>query len=204
MNQTNYIERANQLLVRVKVLLSQTDWTLISDTNNIRLESKTFPNICAVDCFRTSGVINSTPQILCKEVWNETEGSIKKKDPDITEYKIVDQGDNWKVYYQVNKMSWPLWSRKACCAQVKIQEGEDYWILIFSVDHEKVPLENETYVRPIVHGSIYKFELFNGKTKVSKLSHIDPSGYIPASVVSMYASKLTKTISDWMAVYKSV
>lgn len=196
-----YEIKARELLLQVKKLLSQTDWTLISTTNGVKLESKPFPSICAVDCFRSNGYVEQNPEFLYNEVWNENEKTLKEKDPDIVEWKVVEQGNNYRVHSQVNAMPWPLWSREACCAQVKIEEPGCYWILTFSVEHPKVPLKPDTYVRPIVHMSVYGFEREGLGTRVYKIGHIDPSGYIPASVVNLYASKLITPILDWKAKY---
>ncbi|QKF93495.1 lipid-binding START domain-containing protein [Fadolivirus algeromassiliense] len=196
-----YETHATKLLTRVKQLLSETDWTLVSNTNDVILENKSFPEICAIDCFRANGFVNHQPEDLWNEIWNENERSLKAKDPDISEWKVVELGENYKVYTQVNRMPWPLWFRHACCAQVRMQEDNCYWILIFSVDHEKAPLDTTMYVRPIVHMSVYKFENEGTGSRVSKIGHIDPSGNIPAYVVNMYASKLTKPLLDWKAKY---
>lgn len=192
-----YQIKAYELLIKTKQLLTQTDWNLISVTNGITLESKSFPDICAVDCFRSNGYVNQKPEFLCNEIWNENEKILKEKDPDIVEWKMVESGENYKVFSQVNQMPWPLWSRQACCVQVKIKENDCYWILAFSVEHAKVPQRPDTFVRPIIHMSTYKFENEGNGTRVYRIGHIDPSGYIPVSVVNMYASKLTTQIIEW-------
>jgi hypothetical protein len=38
-------------------------------------------------------------------------------------------------------------------------------------------------------------------THVTKIGLIDPSGYVPVSVVNMYAGKLAKPIHDWQCKY---
>jgi hypothetical protein len=92
-----YENQATKLLTHVKQLLSETDWIIVSNTNNVLLESKSFPEICAIDCFRANGFVNHQPENLWNEVWNENEKSLKSKDPDITEWKIIEQRDNYHL-----------------------------------------------------------------------------------------------------------
>jgi hypothetical protein len=152
---TSYLTHAEWLKSQAKEFLAQNDWIMVSEINDVKLESKPFPEICPTDCFRASGFVNVAPDVLWNEIWNDDEESNKRKDIDIVEWKLIERDTNYKVFSQINKMPWPLWSREACCALVKIKEENTYWSLIFSINHDKVPLKDDTYVRPIVHMSVY-------------------------------------------------
>ena len=197
MSENEYTAKAMKLLNRVKSLVNCTDWELVSDTDGIKLESKEYPDICPILCYRVNGMVPKSTEELIDMVWNVTEKSNKEEDPDILEWKIVESGDNWRVCSQINKMQWPLWSREVVFSQVKIIEPNTSWLLSFSVDHDKQPEDDTKYVRAVVHMNVFRFEKVGNNTRVWKFSHIDPSGYIPVAVINLYASKLIQVIKKW-------
>ena len=197
MSQNPYAKQAHKIMGHASILLSQTDWNLISDNNGVMLESKSFPEICPVSCFRADAIIENNSEFLSNCIWNQTEEDVKNKDTDVLSWEILDEGPDWKVFRQINRMPWPIWSREVVCAQVKVQKEDTTWIVMFSVNHQAAPRQDNQYVRAVIHQSIYKFIKEDNKTHVWKLSHIDPSGNIPAFVIDLYANKLAQVLYDW-------
>ena len=197
MTSYNYINKANELILLAKKYIQEKDWTLISNKNDIRLEKKAFPNICPIDCFRATTLVSTDPEILWNYNWNENENQIKERDPDVQYWKIIEVEQNYKVFTQLNKMKWPLWSREIVCAKFKIKDKNEYYIINFSIEHPEIQRKDselKKYVRANVHISFYGFWKENDKTRVWQISHIDPEGMIPNSVVNMYADRLIKQL----------
>ena len=192
-----YQDKCTETLLKAKILLRENDWNFISNNNNILLESKVFPDICAVPCFRTTTTVNKTIDYLMNSLWNETEEDRKKEDPDIIAWSCIQSEPTFRVCTQINKMQWPLWSRETVYVQMKVIENDASWFITFSIDHDAVPLKPTLYVRALIHLSIYKFSIENGQTRVHRMSHIDPSGNIPSSIITLYAGKLCKPLIEW-------
>lgn len=204
---TDYKTKCLQVLERAKTLLFETDWTPQSNNNDILLESKNFPEVCPVACFRATTLVDKSIDYLMDQLVNETEESRKLEDPDIVSWNLVESSNHsdlstlkpngYRVCTQINKMQWPLWSRETVYAQMKVIEDDASWFVNFSVNHESVPLQENQYVRAIIYLSVYKFSKEGDKTRVHRISHIDPSGNIPSSVVTLYSGKLTQPLEQW-------
>jgi hypothetical protein len=197
-----YEQKAFDILSKAKTLMNQSDWTTVSNENNVLLQKKDFPEVCSTSCFRVSTHIKKPMNGLVDNIRLSTEETEKQDDPDVLEWSVIETGSNYRVIRQVNKMQWPIWNREVLYVENYLREAEDtISIVAYSIDHNLVPVQSNQYVRPILHMSVYRFlECTDGKTThVTKITHMDPGGYIPASVVNMYADRMANTINKWKA-----
>ena len=193
-----YLQKANKILGNSKHKLVEKNWNIISNKNNIILESKEYPKICSVPCYRLNSIINKSQGDLLNKIWFTNEKKMMKEDSDIIEWKILESGNNWRICRQINKSTWPVWERETVFAQVLIYDNDNIWIVAFSVDHPKAPLQDNKYVRVIVHTSVYGIiKSTNQSSYVWKLSQIDPGGSINASMVDIYSNKLIDIVENW-------
>jgi len=193
-----YLQKANKLLELSKQRLIEKNWNIVTNNNNIILESKEYPKTCSIPCYRVNSIINKTQEDLLKKIWFTNEKKMKKEDSDIVEWKILESGNNWRICRQVNQSTWPVWERETVFAQVLIYDNDNIWIVAFSVDHPKAPLQSDKYVRAIVHTSVYGIIKCNSQTSyIWKLSQVDPGGSINTSMVNIYSSKLVDIVENW-------
>lgn len=194
MTDNKYLSHALTLINNAKKLIAEQDWTQVSHSDDITLECKDFPDVCDVHCYRANSITDKTPEELANKVWNITEQTQKADDQDIIEWKVVDGGSNWRVFAQLNKLPFPMWPRQTLCCQMILQEGGTYWIVSYSIDHDKVPKQEDKYVRTKVVMLINKFERVGNKTHIWRLSQVDPSGNIPKSVLNLYSGKIVTAV----------
>jgi len=198
MSDNKYLSHALTLINKAKTLIAEQDWTQVSHSDDITLDCKDFPDVCDVHCYRANSITDKTPEQLANQVWNVTEQTQKTDDHDIMEWKVVEGGNNWRVFAQLNKLPWPLFPRQTLCAQMVLQEEEAsndiYWTVSYSIDHDKVSKQEDKYVRTKVVMLINKFEKVGNKTHIWRLSQVDPSGNIPKSVLNLYSSKIVTAV----------
>lgn len=183
-------------ITSVKQLLIQNDWTFISNNNDILLESKKFDN-SPVSCFRASCIINSSASNLFNHIKSLNETDWKKLDNDITEWKILEQTNEYRTIAQVNKLPWPLWWRKGVNKLYEIENNGSYYMVGKSVDYNDMNKDASQYVIVNILQNIYAFEYIDtNKTKVYRLLHLDPCGNIPNVVIDASANKLCNLLNE--------
>ena len=190
----SYHTKCTEIITKAQKLLNETDWTFVSNVDDVLLENKYFPDICSVPCFRTTTLVDKSVEYLMDKLWNETEETRLQEDPDIVYWTEVEADKDWRVCNQLNKMQWPFWSRETVYVQVKVVQSDVSWIVTFSVDHDCVPRKDDQYVRATVFLSVYRFSKEGNQTRIHRMSHIDPGGNIPVSIINLYAGKLCKPL----------
>lgn len=195
----DYSESAKQLVQKAKQTFTENDWTLYSEIDGVKIESKLYPE-CPISCFRATGLVNTTPEKLFNVVKSFDEGIWRTYDPDIIKWENLEnvEASDTKIILQINKLPWPLWSRKGVSAITNLQDNDSYWIVGRSVEHPNSPEDPKNYVTAKVHMAIYGFVPENGVTRVWRFFHVDPSGNIPSFVVDANAQKLSTIIKDLM------
>lgn len=195
----NYLEQAKQLLEKAKNTFTENDWIFYSEKDGVKIESKLYPD-CPISCFRASGLVNTTPEKLFEVVKNFNSDHLRVYDPDIIKWEILETIGDTKIIAQINKLPWPLWSRKGVNAVTNLEDKDNnsYWIVGHSVEHPKSPEDPNNYVTAKVHMSIYGIIPENGMTRVWRFFHVDPSGNIPTFVIDANAQKLGTIIHDLM------
>ena len=192
----SYKDHVNDLLKKAKQMIKEKDWKLCSENNGVKLESKLYP-ISPVSCFKASGLVNCKPQDLFNKIKNYESKNWKKYDPDILDWKIIEKKENANVTLQLNGLPWPLWTRRILSENSFIADGDSYWMIGCSVNHEKSPDEPEKYVTVKLYMSVLGFIPEKEKTRVWRIVHLDPAGYIPNVVINANAEKLAKIIHEW-------
>ena len=199
MNSSSKLEKN---LTLAKSTIRETDWKLISNNDDIILESKEYPDVCSVPRFRVTGTVNGSAENLWNRVWSYTEVELKQQDPDIVFYNVIEQTENFRVYHQINKLPFPLYKREFVVAHHKIIDGNIHWIISYSIEHEKVPYNPQQYVRGIIHLAIQGFiPIDHERTQVIRIIQVDPCGNIPTVLVNMNAHKLIKGITNLKKLY---
>ena len=187
----------------LKQLISDNNWETVLNSNGITTEKRMLPQ-SDIACFRSYGLINADRDDLVEFVWNtyNTKESVCYFDPDVTDYRIIkDMDDRTRLCCQINTLPWPLWQRESVYLQRLDHEQTTSYIIMYSVESNAAPIQEDKYVRTNINISAYAFESQGLSTMVYRIAHIDPSGKIPVSLVNSYANKSTTMIKHLMSVY---
>jgi hypothetical protein len=189
--QNKYQVTASNVLRQAQDYLTQQDWTHLStNKHGTILKKKDFPSVSPISCFMIHSTINKPAAELVSKIWDVNETIVKKGDHEITSWRAVESGPNWKVCHQTNSAPWPIWPRELAFAQVKIVDDRTTWLVAFSVGHPDVPRRDKEFVRAHIFMSIWGFTaLDKNKTQVCRIAHVEPKGLIPAFIVDATVNK---------------
>ena len=191
-------EQARKLLIEVKKDLILTDWKPYKNDGIVTMEYKYHPDVCDLARYLISTTIKKPINTLVDYVWDATLESMQKDDPSVKELEILEIGANYKVRRIVHGMSWPVWDRETVFNQVKYHEGNNIWLIGYSIDHHRAKLTPSKNVRTNLHLSVYKYTaLDENTTSIQRVAQIDPSGNIPHFIVESVAGKAMKTFKSW-------
>ena len=96
-------------------------------------------------------------------------------------------------------MPQPIWPRHIVFAQTKFNDVTDtIYLVAHSVDHPKVSREDATHARGTVYMSVYSYkDNHDGTTSIRKITHINPNGYIPVTLINMYVGNMIDMFNRW-------
>ena len=185
------MELLEDKLAYLGVLFDSDGWRNAGIQGDIVSETLPVPG-SSINCFRSSARIKATAADIVDYVWHTYDSRELMEDDEILEYEIVENiTPNARVCRQVNKLPWPLWPRETVYIQHRFEHEGVVYILAYSVDHPKAPLQPTKYVRSISRVSGYVLMPSTDGTLVYRIAHVDPAGYIPASIVNSCATKTT-------------
>eukprot|EP01088_Endostelium_zonatum_P002996 TRINITY_DN1395_c0_g1_i1.p1 TRINITY_DN1395_c0_g1~~TRINITY_DN1395_c0_g1_i1.p1 ORF type:complete len:207 (-),score=47.14 TRINITY_DN1395_c0_g1_i1:65-685(-) len=172
-------------------------WSVVNDKDGAVLDSKQIAG-SDINAFRVKGNVRASPEKLIDLVWSWGESDWKKWASDIESWQVLETpNENTRIIHQVNKLSWPLWSRDVVflCSRQSLDNGAKLLVLK-SVENSKAPPQKDKYVRANILTSFFLFEpIEGGHSKVTRVLHVDPAGNIPTSVVNASA-KATHGVID--------
>ena len=185
-------------------LMNDDDWELFKTETGVLTERKFIRN-SDIACFRSSGFVYASPEDLLNyvsQIYDSFE-SIKQYDNDVTHYEVVVDKltDDSRLCYQVNSLSWPIWSRDVLYVQMMKKVDDSYWLVMYSVESPIRPIQADKYVRAVINISAYGFTPENDGCRVCRIAHIDPQGSIPVSVINSYADKTSNVIKRLQQIY---
>lgn len=193
-----------------KIINDTTDWETVNEANGITSQRKMMSG-SNIACFKSFGLVNAGAEKLKSFVWNvyDNELSMKKYDPEMLRYQIIEDlsvspnsGELARLCYQINKLPWPLWSRDLVYLQRSFDTPDGSFILMYSVESNATPRQDDKYVRANINISAYGFTQVDvNRCMVYRIAHIDPAGLIPTNVINSYASKTTKMIEQLKNIY---
>eukprot|EP01120_Amphizonella_sp_Union-15-10_P006088 TRINITY_DN1900_c0_g1_i1.p1 TRINITY_DN1900_c0_g1~~TRINITY_DN1900_c0_g1_i1.p1 ORF type:complete len:236 (-),score=50.51 TRINITY_DN1900_c0_g1_i1:44-664(-) len=180
------------------LVLENSGWTEKFKDGTTVGSSKAFPP-SPIECYRVSGIVNASPSRLADIIWSRTKEDWQIVDDAVVEWEIKQQiDDNTRIVYQVNKLTWPLWSRDLVYVQSRAVQGDTHVIAAKSIQYEPIPEYKDKYVRAELNVSAFVFAPGpeDGKTLASRIIHVDPAGSIPTAVVNATAKKVFKFIDS--------
>lgn len=185
-----YLKSGNLVLERFKTLFAESGWTQVSKNSKGTILLKKDIPTSSIPCYHLETTLNHKATDLASKIWDVNEEIVKKYDGDISYWKEIEKGENWKVCHQTTSAPWPVWPRELAFSQVKIIDKNTIWLVAFSVDHESVPLRDKEYVRANILMSIWGFtEVSPDMTKVQRIVHVEPKGSIPVWLINATVSK---------------
>lgn len=191
-------EHATKLLKIAKADFDSDDWTSYQSKGDIQMWYKYCPDVCNLARYKIKTTIKKPIQTVVGYVWDATFESMNKEDPSLIGFEILETGKNHKVRRFLHELKWPVWNRETVFNQVKHQEGDDIYLIGYSVKHNKAPLKSDENVRTKVHLSVYKYtKVDNNTTLVQRVAQIDPCGAIPHWMVEAKAGKAMETFARW-------
>ena len=164
-------------------------WKVDIDKDGAVLESRAVTG-SALNAYRVKGVVNATPQKCIDLLWGWGEADWKKWSPDIESWQVLETpSESTRIIHQVNKLTWPLWSRDVVILMTKQKLDNGAEVLILkSVENSKAPPQTDKYVRAQIITSFFLFEpVEGGKSQVTRALHVDPAGNIPTAVINASA-----------------
>ncbi|CAH6421660.1 START domain-containing protein [uncultured virus] len=189
------MELLEEKLGHLGTLFDADGWRNAGVTGSIISETLDVPG-SSINCFRSSVRITATAADIVDYVWRTYDSRELMEDDEILEYEIVETvTPNARVCRQVNKLPWPLWPRETVFMQHRFEHEGVVYILAYSTDHSKAPLQPAKYVRSISRVSGYVLMPSVDGTLVYRIAHVDPAGMIPASIVNSCATKTTAVLS---------
>jgi len=194
------MEQLEEKLILMESLLDDDNWEIIGQTDDIITQKKFIPDI-NIACFKSTGIINAYPSELMAFVWNicKNEQNMKRNDGDILKYQIIKNLDSdTRICHQINKLPWPFWNRDVVYLQMRIHDDSRSAIIMYSIDYECIPEQNDKSVRAKINILSYVFEPCTRGCKVSLIVHVDPGGNIPAGIVNSYTGKTYNMIKKMM------
>jgi len=185
-------------------LNTDENWNTVNETDNILTQKKILSSN-DVACFKSSGFVNTTMNTLLKFIWNiyDNYNNIKQYDPDISKFDIIENlSENTRICYQVNNLSWPCSPREFIYLQTKIIMNNECYILMYSVDSIKYnQLRDEENVKAYIIVSGFCIKERKTGCEIHRITHIDPAGSIPLSIVNNNANKTKNVIKKIMEIY---
>eukprot|EP01087_Luapelamoeba_hula_P001260 TRINITY_DN10_c0_g1_i1.p1 TRINITY_DN10_c0_g1~~TRINITY_DN10_c0_g1_i1.p1 ORF type:complete len:206 (-),score=36.84 TRINITY_DN10_c0_g1_i1:52-669(-) len=193
-----YSAEISAQLAKARALGAETSgWDARKEVGDSKLTTKAQEG-SSFNIIRATGTVRGiTPKALMDKVWAFGKPEWQKWSDDIEEWRVVETVDaNTRVIHQVNKLTWPLWSRDAVLAQSRVTEGDNEYLIMFSVDHEGAPVQEKKYVRATVSTSLFAFEAAGSDTKVTRVVHLDPQGSIPSGLVNARSDAVLEIVQQ--------
>ena len=195
-----YTKHANELLEVAKADFDANDWTEYKSKGNIQMWYKYYPDVCDLARYKIQATIKKPIQTVLGYVWNASFESMNKEDPGLIDFEVLETGQNYKVRRFLHQLKWPVWNRETVFTQVKHEEGNDIYLIGYSVNHGGAPLKQDENVRTKVHLSVYKYtKVDDNTTRLQRVAQVDPCGQIPHWMVEAKAGKAMETFEKWMA-----
>lgn len=194
---SKYIKDAEKVLNKAINLFleDENNWEYITTVEGTKLVKQTISDI---PCYLGSTIINKPIEKLINKVWKIDVNTAMKNDSTMTDCKIIESSNVHRVYSEYHKMTWPVWPRHVVYAQVKVEENNITYIVSYSINHSKVPLDTNNYVRSNVIMSVYEYvPIDKNITSVRRLTQIDPCGTIPKFIVDVFANKQIEKLNSW-------
>eukprot|EP01121_Diplochlamys_sp_Union-15-3_P009955 TRINITY_DN273_c0_g1_i1.p1 TRINITY_DN273_c0_g1~~TRINITY_DN273_c0_g1_i1.p1 ORF type:complete len:205 (+),score=43.29 TRINITY_DN273_c0_g1_i1:70-684(+) len=191
MAEKNHVDTLKEGLEAAKKFGAEVDgWTQSHDANGVIGAWKTITG-SSISCYRATGTVNAPPEKVIDELWGRREAEWKKYDDGIQKWEIKEQIDaNTRIVYQDNKLGFPLSNRDMVMIQGRFHEGDTYYLVFKSIDYSGAPATSDK-VRATVTISAWIFAPAEaGKTKATRILHVDPAGNIPSMVVNSQAKKI--------------
>jgi len=192
-----YLNDAINVLNSAKLYLTQPKWLTIYNKDGTLVHKKDFNDISSISCFILQKNIAKPKMELVNKIWNVDENIVKKNDPEIKLWKKIEEGDYWKVCYQINSTPFPIWNRDLSFVQTQLEENNIIWLVAYSIEHPNIPLQPNNYVRANIIMSIWKFvEIDKNNTEVTRIIHVEPKGNIPAFFINSSIDKHIKLLEN--------
>lgn len=193
-----YITKAYDVLAEAKNRLKNNKWHHVVTKKGTELYKCDMPHICPTPCYLTKTIINQPLNTIVNKLWMINEDGAKENDPSVTDWAEIEKGLNYKVCTQHNKLMWPFWPRHVVFSQVKIEEKDATYLVANSVDHVKAPYDDDNYVRSFIHMSVYEYKAIDdNNTQITRITQVDPRGYIPISIVNLFATNQVDMFNRW-------
>lgn len=181
----NYAGEIDSALERAKEYLLQNDWIIVSNDDDILTEKQQFPDVCSIDCYRVSAIIDKSVEDLVSKIWNITESEYKNYDKSVTQFTVHKSTNEWKLFTLRNDYIWPVKPRETLALQVIKREENNVWLISISIDDINIPC-SDGVIRTKAHVYVTGLEkISDNQTKYSKVALVDPQGSIPSIIINM-------------------
>jgi len=207
-----YYQKAKEILQEAQTLYSELDvllycqtlleyktkWTHVTEKNGVRMYKYPRPDVSPLPCYWIEATYNKPKDELVNKIWLMDEETAKKYDPKISMWKVVENGDDWKVCSQYINMTWPLYPRHIVYAQVKINEYNVTYLVSFSVDRPDVITDIKTHVRSQVNLSVYAYkDNGNNTTTVWRMLQVNPYCDVPTGLMEYFSNSMMNAFLSW-------
>lgn len=186
-NREDYISLGKKLRQLFREWSSKT-WTDIKEEDGIKL-SEFYLDNSSIPVLKITKIFkNVKPERLIDLNFNCTFDQKKSTNPDLIDYKIIDNPDtNRVVAYSQYSAPFGVSNREFLYFQELWQNNGVSMIITQSVNIKKFPF-SPSYVRGIIT-SFYVIDEVAEGTRFSMINHVDPKGWIPGFIINSYKEK---------------
>ncbi len=171
-----------------KPVFAQTEWTLNSEKEGIKVYTKNVPD-SKIKALRVIGIFNATPRQLAALLMDVNTGAnwmyhVKSS----TLIKQVSASELY--YYSEVSMPWPVPNRDFVAHLIVSQDPQTKVITIEGpTAPDMVPQKRGVVRIKEATGLWIITPLENGQIKVEYTLHVDPAGSLPSWLVNMFAAE---------------
>ena len=200
MASNDYTEAKTRALGMIDEYLGTEKWDSCSESSGILFKRTKHKEGHPMDVFYGSKILNASIEDIVHFAWHSCMfEKLKQFDDNIVDFQFIDIGEEDRVVYQVSKLPWPLSSRSVV-SNWFVHRKEDATILVYTgVTHPDFPDKPSETVRACVNiAAMHLTPTSDGKTRLQRLLHFDPSGSLPAALVNRLGGRQIVDYILWL------
>jgi hypothetical protein len=172
----------------IKVIQDMSGWTKI-DSGNEEVVCFRRPNDTSFDTFKAEYFVDKAPQAVARytfEQWGVLNAELQAED--IESFDCVKKlNDDVSIYHGITKNKGPVDGRSLIVSSIFLDLGNNTFAVVgSSVEDESIALPGGKVRGEVILG-VALYEPVAGdatRTHVQTITHVDPKGSIPATVVN--------------------
>lgn len=189
-NNDDYDKFYNESLKFGKEWLDSFSWNITKTNDNVVMEEMIIPN-SDISAVRVSTTVNNMSLDKIKHIIFSSSLEEKKKlSPDLMKYDSVKNiNENMSIMHLQYSAPLTITNREFIYIKTLHQlDNNKYLVVVRSINYERLPFSSG-FVRGVIKSCYYAELLEDGKIKLMSMTHVDPKGWIPTSIINSFKEK---------------